>query len=147
MPIHSKLLTVHFHFWFKHFHITISQNSQIIYLLWSLNIKWCPVKWDFSNRRLASNCSFKVDRNKTLLVLVTSNQTPRGWDPNQLCSPPKNVKVNYYIPLTMVKKSKVNYYIRLTRAKQTRVKHLFQLFKFVKHNISTFLCCKQNIRV
>ena len=84
--------------------------------------------------------------NQTLLVLVTSNQTLRGWDPNQLHSPPRNVKINYYIPLTRAKKSKVNYYIPLTRAKQTRVKHLFQLFKFAKHNISTFFCYKQNVK-
>ena len=69
-------------------------------------------------------------RNQTLLVLVTSNQTPRGWGPNQLHSPPRNVNVNYYIPLTRAKKSKVNYYIPLTKVKQTRVKHLFQLFEF-----------------
>ena len=93
--------------------------------LWSSNIKWCPVIFipnpksntfqiyfslvikyqmvpsyvGLSNGWLAANCSFYGGRNQTLLVLVTSNQTPRGWGSNQLNSPPRKCKGQLLFPV------------------------------------------------
>ena len=93
--------------------------------LWSSNIKWCPVTFisnpksntfqiyfslvityqmvpsyvGLSNGWLAANCSFQGGRNQTLLVLVTSNQTPRGWGSNQLHSLPRKCKGQLLYPV------------------------------------------------
>ena len=56
--------TNQFHINFKHFHIRLNQIQSIFSLLWLSNIK-CPVRWDFSNGWLASNCSWWTEPNTT----------------------------------------------------------------------------------
>ena len=63
----------------------------------------------------------------------TFNQTPRGWDSNQLHFPPRKCRSQLLYPID--KGQKVNYYIPLTRAKQTRIKSFIlfiQTYKNIK---------------
>ena len=42
----------------KQFYIKVKSNIFKIFLLWLSNNKWCPIIWDFTNERLASNLLF-----------------------------------------------------------------------------------------
>ena len=78
-----------------------NSKSNTFQIYFSLVIKYqmVPSYVGLSNGWLAANCSFKGGRNQTLLVLVTSNQTPRGWGSNQLHSPPRKCKGQLLYPI------------------------------------------------
>ena len=117
----------------KQFHIkSCIQNI----LLWLLDKKWCPVKWDYTNGWLTSNLFFLRWTKPNTTILVTSNQTLKGWDSKQLHSLPRNIKVNYYISLIRAKN--VNYYILLTRVKQIRIKHFVSFIQTYINIISLY---------
>ena len=82
------------------------------------------------------------------MILVTSNQTLKGWDSKQLHSPPRNIKVNYYISLirtikvnyyiSLIRAKNVNYYILLTRVKQIIIKHFIPFIQTYINIISLY---------
>ena len=129
----------------KQFH---TNHAFKIFLLWLLDKKWCPVKWDYTNGWLTSNLFFLRWTKPNTTILVTSNQTLKGWDSKQLHSPPINIKVNYYISLirtinvnyyiSLIRAKNVNYYILLTRVKQIRIKHFVSFIQTYINIISLY---------